>query len=842
MPLRPGARFGRYEVRGFLEAGGMGEVYRAFDARLGREVALKILPESFAGDPDRLRRFDREGRAVGALNHPNVLAVHDVGSQDTVSYIVTELLEGQTLRDALRSARMSMSRAVDCGIQIARGLAAAHAKGIVHRDIKPANLFLTRDGQLKILDFGLARVTPEREAGPEEITHTTETGSVLGTTGYMSPEQIRSETVDSPSDIFALGAVLYEMLSGHHPFASETRVETLAAILNEDPPAFAGAVPPALDRIVRRCLEKRADDRFHSAHDLALALEAVGTGAPTPTQRHPSSWKWWGAGVALAGTLVVAALEWRRHQPEERAPSFRQLTFRRGNVFEARFMPDGQTVVYEAAWEGRPSEIFVARLDSPDPRPLGLDGADLVGTAPGQILVVLPGREKGKGPVLARVSVDGGPPRDLARGVSKAGASQDGSRLAILRTDQTLHTTLEFPIGKRVYETDRRIERLGVSPSGQRVAFVEGGPNGPPRSIRVAGSDGVRLLSGGWSILWGLSWGPDEREVWFTAAREGRVQELRAVDLSGHERLVLRIPGSLQIHDLFRDGRVLLTQREHRSELRALGPEGGPERDISWLGYSIAGSVSKDGKTVLFTEEGGTSGPEGAVCLRRLEDPSPLRLGEGWAMDLSPDGQQALTRLVGPPSRLRLVPTGPGEARDLPVGSLVEHDSAWFFPDGDRLLIMGREKGQKTRFFEQALGSGVPRPLPIEGFDTSFSYPLSPDGREMLVFGKEGWGLQALTVGVPRPIPGLEPGDAIRMGEDNRSLFVREAGPGWPVRVSKLDLLTGRRQPWMDLKPSDLAGAQPPSADSVVLTADGRRGVYQLHRLLANLYVVEGLR
>jgi hypothetical protein len=822
----------------------MGEVYRAYDPRLGREVALKVLPEAFAGDPERRRRFDREARAVGALNHPNILAVHDVGNQDGLSFLVTELLEGQTLRSALRGASVSTSRSVDYSVQIARGLAAAHAKGIVHRDLKPENVFVTRDGRVKILDFGLARLSPPAPtSGSGEVTHPTETGAVLGTVGYMSPEQARGDAVDARSDIFSLGVLLHEMLSGRRPFARETREETIAAILKEDAPPLPGSVPPALARVVHRCLEKDAEHRFHSAHDLAFALETLGPDTPAAPLAPRPSWTRLVAGLALAALLAVAAAQWSARSAELAAPTFRQLSFRRGSVLAARFMPDGQSFVYEAAWEGRPPEIFTARLDSSDPRPLGLDGASLVEAAPGEVFVILPGRGDGKGPTLARVPYAGGPPRELAQSVSLASASRDGLRLAVARTDETLHTTLEFPVGRRAYEGERAIWEMRVSHGGDRVAFLESGLDAPPHTLSVVGPEGARLVSDGFAFLSGLAWGPDDREIWYTAAREGRRRELRAVDLSGRERLLLRSPGSLLLHDVLPDRRVLLTEEQHRSELHACGPEGGVGPDISWLGYSIAAAVSTDGEAVLFTEQGGASGPEGVACLRRFEDSSPIRLGEGLAMDLSPDGRQALTLLRRPSPRLRLVPTGAGEGRDLPVGSLLEFEWAWFFPDGGRILIVGRERGQKTQFFEQALPSGVPRALPTEEPDTSFSYPLSPDGADVLSYGKGGWGIQAVRGGAPRPIPGLDrKDDVIRIAADNRSLFVREPGPSWPVRVSRLELATGRKRPWMSLQPADLPGAKPSGSATILLTPDGRRGVYQLHRRLGNLFLVEGLR
>ena len=279
MPIAPGSKLGPYEVVAPLGAGGMGEVYRARDARLGRDVAIKVLPGALVADAERLRRFEQEARAASALNHPNILVVHDTGRHDEMPYLVTELLEGETLRARLQSGPLLSRKAVEHAGQIASGLAAAHEKGIVHRDLKPENVFLTHQGQAKILDFGLARLgagEPEREDSPTR-TRGTDPGSVLGSAGYMSPEQVRGQTADHRSDIFSFGVVLFEMLTGERAFRRGTAAETMTAILKEEPPEQpeSKALPPALERIVRHCLEKRPEDRFQSARDLAFDLQAL---------------------------------------------------------------------------------------------------------------------------------------------------------------------------------------------------------------------------------------------------------------------------------------------------------------------------------------------------------------------------------------------------------------------------------------------------------------------------------------------------------------------------------------------------------------------------------------
>src|SRR5277367_2779461 len=277
MNLASGARLGPYEIVAPLGSGGMGEVFRARDTRLKREVAVKVLPPAVSSDPERLRRFEQEALATAALNHPNILAVFDIGTNDGAPYVVSELLEGETLRERLRSGPIPMRKALDHALQIAHGLAAAHEKGIIHRDLKPENLFITKDGRVKILDFGLAKLTQTESGGhAPTMTHVTEVGTVLGTAGYMSPEQVRGVAVDARSDIFSFGAILYEMISGKRAFHRETAADTMSAILKEDAPEFAEtnrSVSPALERIVQHCLEKNPESRFHSASDIAFDLE-----------------------------------------------------------------------------------------------------------------------------------------------------------------------------------------------------------------------------------------------------------------------------------------------------------------------------------------------------------------------------------------------------------------------------------------------------------------------------------------------------------------------------------------------------------------------------------------
>ena len=361
-PLEAGSRLGPYEIVALLGAGGMGEVYRARDPRLGREVAVKVLPRAWAGDPERQQRFEAEARAAGAINHPNIVTLHDVGVANGSPYLVTEILEGESLRAVIGRGPSTPGRAAEIVIQTAQGLAAAHAKGIVHRDLKPENLQVLPEGRVKILDFGIAKLT-RTEANPLAETtpvfaSMTATGTIMGTVSYMAPEQLRDLPVDHRADLFALGAIFHEMLTGKQPFPGDTAADRVSAILMTEPPPL----PPKIERImpgvgatITKLLAKRPEGRFDSAKDLAFTLELLASRAASG-DASPTA-----GGDAPANSVI----------------RFRPLTFREGNVMCARFAADGQTIVYQAAFEGKRSEIFLTRVESPEARGLGIRGADL---------------------------------------------------------------------------------------------------------------------------------------------------------------------------------------------------------------------------------------------------------------------------------------------------------------------------------------------------------------------------------------------------------------------------------------------------------------------------------
>ena len=662
--IAPGTRLGHYEIQTLIGTGGMGEVYMARDSRLHRDVAVKVLPDGFAGDTDRLRRFEQEARATGQLNHPNIVAIYDLGTSDGnggVPYIVTELLEGQNLRAVVANGPIPPRKAVDYAIQIAAGLTAAHAKGIAHRDLKPENLFVTPAGHLKILDFGLAKLLRPVADGAAAHDKTgsiqaslTMTGTIMGTASYMAPEQIREQPTDHRADIFSLGSILYEMLTGKRAFDGETPMDRMTAILHSEPPDLATAVEdaiPGVGKIMRRAIEKRAEDRFESAREMSFALSLV-------TERTAAR-----AGAIQAETGATKP-------PATRTATLHRLTYREGIIYDARFAPDGQSVYYGAAWEGRPVELFWAHSGNPESRALGYPDAEILAIAStGEMAVSLKRHNKGgfiRSGMLARMPLGGGAPRSIQEGVHEADWGP-GRQFAIIRESGGM-TRLECPIGKVLHETAGWQSSIRVSPDGTRIAFLDhpwrGNDAGNVAVVDMEGN--LEVLSSGWSSAQGLAWSPDGREVWFTAFRAESSRTLYAVTLDGALRPVFQTAGHLNLADISRQGRVLVVHGNNRMRMQLHGANGHVQ-DLTWLDWSLARDISRDGRTVLFDETGIGGGELHSVYLRDADGSPATKLGEGVNPRLSPDGRWALTGLEGTPLRLLLLPElGAGLLRRLP--------------------------------------------------------------------------------------------------------------------------------------------------------------------------------
>jgi hypothetical protein len=867
MSISTGTRLGPYEIVAAIGAGGMGEVYRARDTRLGRDVALKILPQSITLDAERLRRFALEARAAAALNHPNIVVVHDIGTDGEVPYVVSELLDGETLRDRLRRGLLPPRKAVDYATQIARGLAAAHDKGIVHRDLKPENIFITRDGHAKILDFGLAKfVAPEHTEtlAPTREPATTP-GVVLGTVGYMSPEQVRGLAADHRSDIFSFGAVLYEMLSGQRAFTGATQADTIAAILNADPPELADtnrAIAPILDQLIRRCLEKSADERFQSVRDVAFNLEALSTlssaTAEADVHRARSPKVVWLGVAAAAGLLIGAAgatfLAYRTRSGEP--PRFHQLTFRRGTIFQARFAPDRETVVYSASWEAEPIGLFAARVGAVGERPLGINARILAISASGEMALLLNARRIDSGPsagalpdywwsagTLARAPLAGGAPHELLRDVGGADWSSDGRQLAITRwMPESQRWRIEYPVGTVLYETAHWLDAPRLSRRGDRVAFIEHpSDNGDDRgTIAVVSTARVKqTLTKEFESTRGVAWSNDQ-EIWFTASESGVRRNLFGVTLSGALRSILQAPAALQLDDIDQSGRVLVHSDANKSRLFVKAPDAVAEREMGWLDYPFAGDISADGKLLLFQESGEGGGPTYSVYVRNTSGAPAIRLGEGgFPLQLSPDVQWALTSPVTVGARYTLLPIGVGEPRPLDIPADKSIGARWF-PDGKRLLVNGTWEGGRVRAYEYVLDSKKLRPLTPGG---TRGLLVSADNHTLLMQDANGqWLLRALDGGgQAKPVVGHEPDDfAIRWAVGEQEVFVSAATSGLRRTVVRLNVMTGRREPWNSVGPSDPAGVV--EIGLPVITADGHAYAYNYVQALSDLFVAEGIR
>jgi len=859
MDIPIGTKLGRYEIRAFIGAGGMGQVYRAHDTSLGRDVAIKSLPPVYLS-PDRLRRFEQEARATSALNHPNILAIFDIGTYENAPFVVSELLEGQTLRERLGHGTLPPRKAIDYAKQIGRGLAAAHEKGIVHRDLKPENIYLTDSGHVKILDFGLAKlvdpVQSEDELSQVETKHlNTEPGVVLGTAGYMSPEQVRGNPADQRSDIFSFGAVLYEMVTGVRPFRGDSSVETMNAILKEEPPPIPlserGMSIP-LQRVINHCLEKQPQDRFQTARDLVFNLDSItdsssiDSSLSIPTMASPvvakRSWLKWAVLVVIGAVLLGAVFFGGRYTASTTLPTYTQLTFRRGSIYTARFTSDGKGIFFSASWDGTPVDVSFMRSESPVVQTLNLPNTQMLSISrTGEMAVLLNCKylfhfvNQG---TLARMSLAGGNAREMLENVQGADWSPDGSALAVVRFDKE-HNYLEYPIGKRLYQTEGYISNPRVSPNGDQVAFLDHPLHGDSRgTVTVVDSNGQsKKLTEEWTDENGLAWSPRGDEVWFTASKAGEAQALYAVTLSGKQRVLLRSPIGLRLQDLSPSGEVLLTGNNESTPVIGLVPGQTTERDLSWLSVVRITDLSSDGASFIFNDAGQGSGTNYAVYLRKTDGSPAVRLGDGHGHGRSPDGKWVISILLTPP-QIVLLPTGAGEARHLERFGIEQYGygAAWL-PNGKGIVFVGREKGRPMRTFVQDLDGGQPRPVTPEGVT---GYAVSPDGK--LLLGRdtsEKKALYPLDGGEPRTVPGLEDEDKlIRWTDSADSVFIyrdRER----PIRIYKLNLSTGRKELVKEILPKDPAGLL--GTVTVLMTPDGKGYVYAFTRRLSDLYLVKGL-
>jgi Tol biopolymer transport system component len=722
---------------------------------------------------------------------------------------------------------------------------------------------VTNDGFVKILDFGLAKLTHDSGEG-QTIPGETEPGLLMGTVGYMSPEQAAGQRVDFRSDQFSFGSILYEMSTGKRAFERATKPETLAAIIREEPEPIAAlnaGLPSQLRWIVERCLAKEPKERYAATEDLARDLATLREHASDlssearlslePPRRRPG-WGTIGLVAALLATFAGLYLLGRRvERTRTSPPRFQQVTFGSAGISTARFAPDGQTIVYAAQLEGKPSELFTARIDGPGARSLGLSRTEILSiSSSGQMALLLTPRF---GPIfraphsdlfgreavflsgmLAEVPLAGGAPRELLEDVVSADWSPDGRLLAVVR-----HVggkkRLEFPVGRVLHESDQGwlYSRPSISPSGDRVAFAY------RRSLHVTERGGrfrdlrERALE--------IAWCPTTNEIWFNSVAGGTT-ELFAVVPGRRKRRVTTLPGDFVLHDISADGRVLVGRISESSEILGEFPGEARPRNLSHLDRSAAVALAPSGDTLLFNEMG-QSGRR-ALYLRRTDGSPPKRLADGYAWALSPDGKFVLSSIQPDPQAF-LVPTGPGQPRPIETPGLFRGGEMGFFPDSRRIWFMAEEPGQGRRAWIQDLGGGKPRALTPPGVALPV---LSGDGRFLCALTADGdWFVYPTETTESHKVVGLLPGESpTQWTADGRLLYVRSANeprPGEPAittRVHRLDPRTGRRELWKEIRPiNPLAGG---AIGRILFSADGKTCVYTHHRYSSELFLVEGLK
>jgi serine/threonine protein kinase len=874
MTLTAGTRLGPYEIMAPLGAGGMGEVYRAKDTRLGRDVAIKVLPARFSSSPELRERFEREARAISSLNHARICTLHDVGHQDGVDFLVMEYVEGESLAEKLRKGALPLRETLKIGMEVCEALDVAHRAGIVHRDLKPANIMLTKSGA-KLMDFGLAKASAaggassrsapllsaaETISGPSPISPLTGAGQVIGTIQYMSPEQIEGKEADARSDVFALGAVFYEMATGQRPFEGKSQISVASAILEKDPVPIRELqplTPPAFERVVGTCLQKNPEERFQSARDIRLELKWIAENPSAETKpSEPSAEKKWLRLLpwALAGSLAIAtaAGAWLYHQNAGRTaiPTYKQLTFERGFVYAARFAPDRRSVVYSASWDGQPLQIYSTDPGSPESRALNLVNSTLFAVSAKDLAISIGCRNRYIGDcqgTLALVPISGGAPREIAEEVVAADWTPDGSEMAIIRHTEGKYQ-VEYPRGKVIFESYKPLGFVRIAPDGRSLAFAQSvGEWGDAGQAFVLDANGKQVThSQTYVSLEGIAWPPSGEEVWVAGTMEkGWADAIYALRMNGQERIVLRLPGMVRLHDISRDGAVLLSKDLWRSDIMYRGANEKSERNLSWLDYAQLRDITDDGKIVSIADWGQAAGASGLAFVRKTDGSPAVKLGVWDGPVLSPDGTRVLAvegSAVGKwkPS---VVPIGVGEIQTFEVDGIQDLQSSGWMPDG-KSFYYGADDGHGFRMYLRDLAGGPPRAVtPVIAVKSYYfeTHLVSPDGKFLFVRDTSGKAkLYPLAGGEPRDVAGLMPDDVwITWAKDGKEAYVFH-DEKTSATVYRLDVTSGKRQLVAKLAPADTAGVT--SISNVAYTPDGKAYAYSDTQELSELFIVGGVK
>ena len=877
MTVAPGDRLGPYEITAKLGEGGMGEVYRARDSRLERDVAIKVLPAAFVADPERLARFEREAKLLAQLNHPSIAQIYGMEASGEAHALVMELVEGPTLADRLAKGALPLDEGLSIAKQIAEALEEAHEKGIIHRDLKPQNVKASTEGKTKVLDFGLAKAMDPAGTGAASsgfdaarsptlmqsptltAAHGTQLGVILGTAAYMAPEQARGGAVDKRADIWAFGVVLWEMLAGRSLFAGPTVSDTLAGVLKSevDFGALPAATPPALRRLLRRCLERNPRNRLHDIADARLVLDDLARGEVEAPASRPgaaaggsgAARRWVaGLGLLLLGTLVGLGVARLRGPAAAPAPDYHLLTLENGYIHSARFAPDGVTIVYGETRGGAPVALYSTRADATASRPLDVPGADVVGIAAnGEMALLLDRHHVGswmRVGTLARAALAGGAPRALLEGIYDADIGPDGSAFAIVRADG-LGTRLEYPIGSVLYRTDGWISAPRIARDGRRIAFADHPIPGDDQGFVAIVETGrePRRLSDSLNFLHGIAWSADGREIFASYGSSDEGGYVTAFAMDGTRRELLRMVTSVRLHDVAPNGTILLTDDSFPISVEGRLAEGAARIAVGALTGATINGISEDGEVLVGTSGGLLEEGEYRSFYRRGAGGPEIDLGPGSAAGVSPDGRWAfLATRTRDRTRLRAVPTGPGEPRAYDLGEVEPQvhgtqDFLSFTADGRTAAFLGRRAGEGARGYLLDLAAAKPpRAVTPVGVHR---VRLSPDGKSLVAADAgELLGLYETVGGQRQSIPGSVAGEiAVAWSAASDALFVWDRAI--PARVERLDLATGQRTLALEWKPS---GSAEGLYGLLTASTDARYFLMRFRGGLSSLLVARGAR